>query len=62
MKDQKEIQIALEIWGLINKLSDLLWDRYEEGFLDICLKEEEDKFLPTIGHPSLTRTQDKTEG
>lgn len=62
MKDQKEIQIALEIWNLINKLSDLLWDRYEEGFLEIYLKEEEDKFLRAIGHPSLTRTQDKTEG
>ena len=62
MKDQKEIQIALEIWNLINKLSDLLWDRYEEGFLEIYLKEEEDKFLRTIGYPSLTRTQDKTEG
>ena len=62
MKDQKEIQIALEIWTLINKLSDLLWDRYEEGFLEIYLKEEEDKFLRTIGHPNLTRTQDKTEG
>ena len=52
MKDQKEIQIALEIWNLINKLSDLLWDRYEEGFLEIYLKEEEDKFLV----PSDTRT------
>jgi len=62
MKDQKEIQIALEIWNLINKPSDLLWDRYEEGFLDIYLKEEEDKFLRTIGHPNLTRALDKTEG
>jgi len=62
MKDQKEIQIALEIWNLINKLSDLLWDRYEEGFLEIYLKEEEDKFLRAIGHPNLTRALDKTEG
>ena len=48
MKDQKEIRIALEIWNLINKLSDLLWDRYEEDFLDIYLKEEEDKYLRTV--------------
>ena len=62
MKDQKEIQIALEIWNLINKLSDLLWDRYDEGFLEIYLKEEEDKFLRAIGDPNLTRAPDKTEG
>jgi hypothetical protein len=60
MKDQKEIQIALEIWNLINKLSDLLWDRYEEGFLEIYLKEEEDKFLLTLEAPHLQRAEGKT--
>jgi len=59
MKDQKEIQIALEIWNLINKLSDLLWDRYEEEFLEIYLKEEDEKFLRTIQHSNLPGTQDK---
>jgi len=48
MKDQKEVRIALEIWNLINELGDLLWDRYEEEFLEIYLKEEDDKFLRTI--------------
>ncbi len=61
MKDQKEIQIALEIWNLINNLSDLLWDRYEEEFLEIYLKEEEDQFLRTIQHSDLSPAQDKTE-
>jgi hypothetical protein len=61
MKNQKEIQIALEIWNLINKLSDLLWDRYEEEFLEIYLKEEDDKYLRTIQHSSLPGAQDKTE-
>jgi len=62
MKDQKEIQIAWEIWNLIEKLNNLLWDRYEDDFLEIYLREEEDKFPRTIGPPSLARTQDKTEG
>lgn len=62
MKDQKEIQIAWEIWNLVEKLNNLLWDRYEEDFIEIYLREEEDKFLYTIAHPSLTTTQDKTEG
>ena len=66
MKDEKEIQTAWEIWNLINKLSDLLWDRYEEGFLDI-LKEEvdktrprEDKYLRTLKAPDLPSAEEKT--
>jgi len=31
MKDQNQVRIALEIWNLINKLGELLWDRYEES-------------------------------
>ena len=50
-----EIQIAWEIWNLVNKLNDLLWDRYEEGFLEIYLKEEEQKFLRTLEAPNLPR-------
>jgi hypothetical protein len=61
MKDPKEIQIAFEIWNLTNKLNDLLWDRYAEEFLEIYLKEEDDKYLHTIQNPSLPEAQDKTE-
>ena len=61
MKDQKEIQSAFEIWNLTNKLSDLLWDRYEEEFLEIYLKEEDDKYLRTIQDSNLPGSQDKTE-
>lgn len=67
MKDQKEIRIALEIWNLINKLSDLLWHRYEEEFLEIYLKEvdktrprEEDKYLRTLKAPDLPSAEEKT--
>jgi hypothetical protein len=61
MKDQNEVQIALEIWNLTNKLGDLLWDRYEKEFLEIYLKEEEDKFLRTLQHSNLPGAPDKTE-
>ncbi len=61
MKDQKEIRIALEIWNLINKLSDLLWNRYEEEFLEIYLKEEDDKYLRTTQYSTLPGAQDKTQ-
>jgi hypothetical protein len=62
MKDQKEIQIAFEMWNLTNKLSDLLWHRYEEEFLEIYLKEEDDKYLRTIQDSNPPGAQDKTEG
>ena len=52
MKDGKEIQTAWEIWNRINQLNDLLWERYEESFLQIYLQEEEEKFLRTISAPT----------
>ena len=60
MKDQNEVQIALEIWNLVNKLGDLLWDRYDKEFLDIYRKEE-DKFLRTLQDSTFPGSQDKTE-
>ena len=61
MKDQKEVRIALELWNLINTLGDLLWNRYEEDFLEIYLKEEDDKYLRTIQDSNLPGAQDKTK-
>ena len=52
MKDQKEIQLAWDIWNRINELSDLLWDRYDEEFTQICLQEE-DPTLHTQEAPEL---------
>jgi len=61
MKDEKEIQTAWEIWILINRLNDLLWNRYEEDFPDIDLQEEEDKFLRSIESQDLPEAEDKTD-
>ena len=60
MKDHEEIQIAWEALNLIEKLSYLLWNRYEREFIEIYLTEEDDKFLRAIGHPGLTKAPDKT--
>jgi len=53
MKEQqeKQIQTAWEIWNLINRLNDLLWDQYEDSFLEIYSQEEDEKFLRTLGLP-----------
>lgn len=48
MNNQKEIQIAREIWNRLNQFSDLLWDRYEEDFLDIHLEQENTQFLHSL--------------
>ena len=61
MKDRKEIQTAWEIWILINRLNDLLWNRYEKDFPDLDLQEEEDKFLRSIESPDLPDAEDKTD-
>ena len=47
MKTEKEIQTAWQIWYLINQLSDLLLERYEEDFPDIDPYENPD---PCLGH------------
>lgn len=49
MKNKNEIQLAWNIWILISKLNDLLWDRYEDQFVQQHLKEDE-----VIYHGSLT--------
>jgi len=69
MKTEKEIQTAWEIWTLINQLNDILWDRYDDEFIEIDLQEEldktrlrEGKSLGAIEPLNLTTPQDKTKG
>jgi hypothetical protein len=68
MKDEKEIQTAWEIWILINRLSDLLFERYEKDFPDIDLQEQVDKTRPRedpclgpLGPLGLINAEDKTK-
>jgi hypothetical protein len=49
MKTEKEIQTAWQIWYLINQLSDLLLERYEEDFPDIDPYELENPCLGPLG-------------
>jgi hypothetical protein len=56
MKEKKEIPTAWKILNLINTLNDLLWNRYEDPFLQIYSQEEDEKFLRTIGLPGAEET------
>ena len=62
MKDEKEVQTAWEIWYLINRLSDLLWERYEEDFHDFDPYEHEDPCLGPLGPLRSIDAQNETEG
>ena len=62
MKTEKEIQTAWQIWYLINQLSDLLWERYEENFPDFDPYEQQDPCLGPLGPLGVIDAQDKTKG
>ena len=40
MKTSTEIEIMWEIWHLISRLNDLIWDLYENEFMYILEKKE----------------------
>jgi hypothetical protein len=44
MNNEKETQIAWTICNLIEKLNDLIWNRYENEFIDRYLQLEEEKY------------------
>jgi hypothetical protein len=40
MKTSTEIEIVWEIWHLISRVNDLIWDLYENEFMNILEKKE----------------------
>ncbi len=43
-----EAQIAWILWNLYDRLTDLLWDRYENEFLDFAMDDNERKHMDQI--------------
>lgn len=43
MKTSTEVEIAWEIWHLISRLNDLIWDLYENEFMNILEKKQDIK-------------------
>ncbi len=37
-RDEHEIKVAWEIWNLISRLNDLIWDFYENDFMELLKK------------------------
>jgi hypothetical protein len=44
MSKEEEIQLAWTIWHLIARLNELIWNRYENEFIERYLKLEEEKY------------------
>lgn len=44
MSKEEEIQIAWTIWNLMARLNELIWNRYENEFVERYLKLEEEKY------------------
>ena len=44
MKDEDTIEAVWEISNLMNKLNDLIWDQYEDEFIERYIKVEEQKY------------------
>ncbi len=42
-----EAKLAWVIWQALEKLNDLLWDRYEKDFLSFATEEENQDSEPT---------------
>jgi hypothetical protein len=44
MKDDDTIEAAWKISNLMNTLNDIIWEHYEEAFIDRYIKEEKEKY------------------
>ena len=52
MKTNTEIEIMWEIWHLISRLNDLIWDLYENEFMNILeIKEYRKSDLSDVDFP-----------
>jgi hypothetical protein len=53
MKDEDTIEAAWKISNLMNKLDDLIWDQYEDAFIDRYMKEQQQKYRQEKETPDL---------
>ena len=40
MKTSTEVEIVWEIWHLISRVNDLIWDLYENEFMNILIEKQ----------------------
>lgn len=60
MRDEQELRVAWILWETLTDMAQSLWDRYEDGFVEIIIEEQELKKSqqamegnPWMGEPTL---------
>ena len=48
MNNQEEIKTAWTLWHLMARLNELIWDRYENEFIEQYLRLEEKKYEQSL--------------
>jgi hypothetical protein len=49
MRPQEELRMAWALWHMLSQLTEILWERYEDDFLELCI--EMDRTSPQqFGH------------
>jgi hypothetical protein len=38
MTPQEELRMAWALWHMLSQLTDILWERYEDDFLELCIE------------------------
>ena len=51
MNNEEEIKTAWTIWHIMARLNELIWDRYENEFIEQYLHLEEEKYGQSIQEP-----------
>ena len=49
MTPQEEVRMAWTLWHMLSQLTDILWQRYEEEFVRLCV-EMDRKDPRSFGH------------
>ncbi len=55
MNHEQEVKTAWTIWHLMEKLNALIWDRYENEFIEQALDLEEEKYCQEQSDKDLFR-------
>ena len=51
MTAEEELRMAWALWNMLSQLTEILWEKYESDFVDLCI--ELDRRSPfEFGHPT----------
>ena len=45
MKNKTQLNFMWEIWHLLTSINQLIWNYYEDEFVELCLKKDDEKSM-----------------